>query len=323
MTAIEHLKYLRIINYFNFINNHYPSPDLNKEKQTEVNGNVALTYMMTDFIKKYEFEMKKRYTFVVKYDHTVYSFLALRICHAAAAAMRVTINIRILGDLNAEEKEFFKDFPTISYRKAKKEKHCVLITGYHPIFNVENEANLSKDFIEIYHPVARMNPSDLYVAETFYLNTNSFLWDDSLIKSIWYKFYQLPIGGGVDWYEANDALKEIKINEFYELTDKDIPIVLFKLDGSEKDFSLYDFILESSKEGNIHLYMFEGNVGDKLEFVMNNLGRYIDSRNFPQVYNIVSREQAEEIFQLAGQNIDDYYYDFNTYKEEENESSCS
>lgn len=315
MTAIEHLKYLRVINYFNFINNHYPNPNLSKEKQKEVNGNIALTYMMTDFIKRYEFEMKKRYTFIVKYDHTVYSFLALRICHAAAAAMRVTINIRILGDLNAEEKEYFKDFPTISYRKAKKEKHCVLITGYHPIFNVENEAALSKDFIEIYHPVARMNPSDIYVAQTFYLDKDSFLWDQYPFEVLWYDFYKLPIGGGVDWYEQGDDEKNEIVDKIYDITDKSIPLVLFILDGSEEDFKLYDLILESSKEGNIHLYMFHDNVGDKLEFTMTNLGRYIDSRNFPQVYNIVSRERAKELFEIVEQDMDRYTVDYGMAKQ--------
>lgn len=296
MDARTQLKYLRIINYLNFEMNHMPNGS------DEQNANIALIKAMRDFLGKYDFQLKRKYTFVINYNHDVYSFLALRVCHGAASAIRKTIDIRILGDLTPEEKEFFKDFKTISYRKTKRLKQCVLITGFNPILNVENEAALSKDFIEIYHPIARLTPLDLYTLMNFYLKEDSFLYKKDLKATNWSFFYQLPVGL-TDDFERKELAWEISPNDIYEICDKDIPLIAFKLKGTEEDLNTFDIIYKSSKEGNIHLYVIEGDKENE-DFVKANLIPYLDSRNVPQKINIMSEKRAYELLELAAMNID-------------------
>lgn len=293
MEAKTQLKYLRIINYLNFELNLMPN------NSNEQNANVALLKAMRDFLSKYSSEIKKKYTFVVKYEHDIYSFLALRICHAAVTAIRKTIDIRILGDLTKEEQEFFKDFKSIGLKKAKKLKQCVLITGFNPILNVENEMFLSKKFIMIHHPIERLTPIDLYTLMNFYLKEDSFLYKKDLKATNWSFFYQTPVGL-TNNFEMKELAWDISPDDIYQKCDKNIPIVAFKLKGTEEDLDTFDIIYKSSKEGNIHLYIIEGD----RNFVINNLISYLDCRNVPQDINIMDEKKAYEILELAAENID-------------------
>lgn len=295
-------KFLRINNYLNF---EGPLMNYTEKLNKETYANQVITKTMVAFLNKYKTEISKRATFVVKYDNDLYSYLALRIIHFAVLSQQRTIDIRILGKLNKEEQKFFKDFKTISYRNAKKLKNCILITGFNPIFNVDCLGNLSKVFIEIYNPIERLDPTTISMAMKFYLDEKSFLYDKTLDAAdsenttnaahpmCWefftYKENESPLYMNVNFEEDTPRyglLAEFcypNPNDIYKLVDKDIPIVWFQLKGTEEDFPLYKKILESSAEGNIHVYSFEDENG--YDFTRLNLGTYIDYKNCPRPFN--------------------------------------
>lgn len=310
MEAITQLKYLRVLNHLNM-----DQAFIKQQTTKDQRADIIVAKAMTEFLRKYEFEIKKKYTFVVDYRNDVFSFIALRICHGAVAAMRRTIDIRILGDLNAKEKEFLKDFPTISYRKAKKLKQCVLITGFNPILNVENEAVLSKDFIEIYHPIARITPEILNSIMNFYLNEDSFLYLKGMDETIWTDFYREPVAMTKD-FENTDILwfPRSVANIYYKNCDFQIPLIHFILSGTEEDFDTYDIIMKSAKEGNIHLYTIEGDKTN-VDFVISNLAPYIEARNVPQDINIVTEERAKEILECMDVSCESFTVSWRAVKD--------
>lgn len=307
MDAKTQLKYLRVINYLNFNTNFI------ENSTPEQDANFALASAMREFIANYEFEIRKKYTFVIKYDNDIFSFLALRVCHAAAIAMNTTIDIRILGELTSEEKEFLKDFKTICYRKAKKLKQCVLITGFNPIVNVEFDRNLYKDFVNIHNPIAKISNSNLKTLKSFYLNEKDKLYTDDLQPSNWDCFYYKPIGMA-DILQDKSLTWEISPDDIEQKCDKTIPVIAFKVSGTEKDFDTYDIIYKSSKEGNIHLYIIE-NGEEGLNFVKTNLTPYLNSRNVPQEINIITEERALEFYDLM--NNDEETFKSITYEDVE------
>lgn len=295
-------KFLRINNYFNF---EGPLMNYTEQLDKETYANQVITKTMVAFLNKYKNEISKRATFVVKYDNDLYSYLALRIIHFAVLSQQKTIDIRILGKLNKEEQEFFKDFKTISYRNAKKLKNCILITGFNPIFNVDCLGDLSKVFVEIYNPIERLDPTAISMAMKFYLDEKSFLYDETLNAAdsenttnvahpmCWeyFTYNEINFPSQMEVNFEKDTPKYGLLAEFchpnpkdiYEIVDKDIPIVWFKLSGTTADFPLYKKILESSAEGNIHVYSFTDEKG--YEFTRLNLGTYIDYRNCPRPFN--------------------------------------
>ena len=109
----ERIKKLRVINHFNFI-----GPFFN-DKQKDADFSIGS--VIREIITKYDYEIKHNYTFVVKYDKDIYSFLAYRIIYNAGSILQKNIDIKILGNINTpEEKEIFKGIPVIGYRKARK-----------------------------------------------------------------------------------------------------------------------------------------------------------------------------------------------------------
>ena len=215
------------------------------------------------------------------------------------AALQLEMDIRILGDIDTkEEKEIFKDIPTIGWRKARKIKNAVFVTGYHPIYNVIDLIPYSKIFIEILNPIERFEPNSLSIAQTFYLNMESILWS---------------------------ILLEIRDDKYLEKeweTDNNIPLIFFKLKGNESDFPVFDLIRKSSSEGNIHLYIVENE--DQYNFIRCNLAPYIDTRNIPNELNTITEEEYRHIAACRGLIDEIHYFDINTLppdEEEENEDS--
>jgi len=223
--------------------------------------------------------------------------------YSAGSVLQKTIDIKILGDIDTpEEKEIFKDIPVIGYRKARKLKKVVFITGYHPIYNVINLSSYSKTFIEIFNPIERFLPDSLTMAQEFYLKPESQLWslflemrEDNYLDSNW----------------------ESVIN-------KTIPIVVFKLEGNENDFPVFNFILKSSKEGNIHMYIVENEEAAK--FITDNLRIYVDTRNVPSELNIINNEEYIDMISKFTLNSkieiinEIHFFDKNTLPEEEDEN---
>ena len=299
MTAQAQLHYLRVINYLNILVNDYCTDENPSQDQRDKNADIVLIKVMSDFLSKYDAKIKKKYTFILNYKNDIFSFLALRVCSNAVSALGKTIDIKILGNLNAEEKEFFKDYPIIGERRAKKIRNKVLITGFNPIMNVENEEELSKDFNDIFHPIARFSPIDLSTIQDFYLTNEHFLYNDSLyMKNLsWAVFYNYPVGMNVEEKTVLPVQFHFDLQEIYKKCDKSVPIIPIHLSGAENDFTLYDAALTKSKEGCILLYVIDGDV----DFVKTNLGAYIESRNFPQPINIVTQERLAQIIVEASQ----------------------
>lgn len=289
----ERIRQLRTINKFNFSTPFF----YDKEKD----ANFAVTKALQDIINTYHNELKKKYTFIIKYDKDIYSFLAYRMVRNVGAALQLKMDIRILGDIDTkEEKEIFKDMPTIGWRKARKIKNAVFVTGYHPIYNVIDLSSYSKTFIEILNPIARFEPDTLSVAQTFYLDVKSALWS-------------IFLEGRDDNYLYGDWSNEI---------DNDIPIVFFKLTGTEADFPVFDLIRKSSNEGNIHLYIVENE--EQYNFIRCNLAPYIETRNIPNELNTVTEKEYRHIVACRGLIDEIHYFDIDTLppdEEEENEDS--
>lgn len=287
----ERIRLLRTINKFNFSTPFYND----KEKD----ANFAVAKALQDIIRTYHNELKRKYTFIIKYDKDIYSFLAYRMVRNVGAALQLEMDIRILGDIDTkEEKEIFKDMPTIGWRKARKIKNAVFVTGYHPIYNVIDLSSYSKTFIEILNPIARFEPDALSVAQTFYLDVESKLWS-------------IFLEGRDDKYLDEEWI-----------TDNEIPLVFFKLSGTEADFPVFDLIRKSSNEGNIHLYIVEDE--KQYDFIRCNLAPYIETRNIPNEVNTVSEKEYRHIAACRGMIDEIHYFDIDTLppvEEEENEDS--
>ena len=249
--------------------------------------------------------MKRKTTIILKYDNDFYSYLAYRMIRFAAGAKQIEIDLRILGEIKtSQEKEIFKEFKTISWRKARKIKNAIFVTGYHPIYNVIDLSSYSKIFIEILNPIERFTPDSLTTAQEFYLDIDSPLWS-------------IFLEGRSDDYLEEDWSHRI---------DKDIPLCVFDLQGNENDFPVFNFILKSSKEGNIHLYIFKNE--EQAEYIQNNLRIYLDTSNIPAPINMITIEEYRQLW-TSSANEDGsikneiHFFDIDNLPEEEDEDENS
>lgn len=264
MNIDNKLTILKNINHFNF-----DGPYCEK---TAYNSNNAVTKIITSFIRKYYDEIKQHYTFVVKYDNDIYSYLAFRLVRAASVAIQTEIDIRIMGEIKSpEEKNFFKGLKTIGYKKAKKLKKAVLIVSNHPICKVEKLDLLSKDFIEIYSPIKTLTPENLNLIQEFYINENSTLYRADLGKHTmremyWYEFFQYPIG-------TKDLL-------FTATNKQDCVFCPIELNGTEDDFRLYDELRKLDiDESFIFIYNISFLNEEQIKFIKCNLNPYLSFKN--------------------------------------------
>lgn len=272
---------LKNINYFNF--------DGPYSESTSYNSNNAVTRIITNFVRKYYDEIKRHYTIIIKYDNDVYSYLAFRLIRAAGIAIQTELDIRILGNIKSpEEKEFFKGIKTIGYRKAKKEKRAILITGHHPICNVENLAALSKVFIEIYNPIETITPENLNLIQDFYLKDDSSLYQEklgcnNLDEAYWYYFFKYPVGNKAE------KVKLANSNQDYYF----FPV---KLSGTEEDFGLFDEIRKIDKENGIIIYDISNLNEEQIKFIKCNLNLYISFKNQLNDFNSFTHMEIKLMF---------------------------
>lgn len=278
MDYIEKIRTSRIINYFNF--NCPISEDETKGTDS------SIVKAIHTFINRYDTQIKLNYTFIIKYDNDALSYMTYLIIKNVGSILGRDLDIRYCYDkISNEEKELFKNIKPIGFKKAKNLKRAVLITSYHPICNVEADKYFSKFFIEIYHPLEIFTPNQLSVLQDFYCKKDMKFYCENLGKKneeeiYWNKYFTYPI-------EENN--NEIFDRRHLSILKNKVPVVIFKLSGTEEDFPLYDFILKSSKEGNIHLYYING---DK-NFVITNLSRYLDYRNTIQNFNTLTKVEYE------------------------------
>lgn len=261
----KHINALRAINYFNL------DGPVCKNRNDDADNIIALSLLRMN--NTYKKEIQNNYTFIIDYRNDVYSALAYIMIRNCGGMFKKNLDIRIMGNIKTpEEKKLFNGVKTIDYHKAKKHKKKVLVTGFHPICNVTNIEDLSKNFIEIMNPIERFTPDSINIAIGYYFTTE-FINALSTTKTTaeqnkimaWDKFFTYPIS--IDNLPA-------ELPPF----DKSIPICAFRLYGEEDEFSYYDKIIESAKEGNIHIYLVEG--GEKeVAFCQTNLNRYMELRN--------------------------------------------
>lgn len=302
---MDKLQYLRIINYFNINCPIY---------QDEVkNTDLAISKIMSKFLTEYTIKIRQRYTFILDYRNDIFSLLAYSIIKNCISVSHLDIDIRYLGDLKTDiEKKYFRDIKPIGIKKATKMKKAILITGFNPICNVVNFGYFSKHFIDIFNPLESFTPNNLKMIQDYYYSNEDFkdFYINNLGKrteeeSYWNKFFSYPVAAVSK--ENNFNLEKF----YYEKINEDVPVVVFSLLGTEEDFELYDFILKSSKEGNIHLYIVNGN----LNFVKTNLNFYIDSKNMVQDSNILTNDEYLDFIEKYSGKY--YYYNNENFKEEE------
>lgn len=295
MNMDERIQKLRTINFFNFYGPFF----FNKERDTD----FAIAKSAQDILTRYEKDMKHKVTIILKYDNDFYSYLAYRMIRFAAGAKQIEINLRILGEIKTDqEKEIFKEFKTISWHKARKIKNAIFVTGYHPIYNVIDLSSYSKTFVEILNPIERFAPDVLTTAQEFYLNSDSPLWsiflegrDDDYLESAW----------------------EGRI-------DKDIPLCVFDLQGNEDDFPVFNFILKSAREGNIHLYIYKNE--EQSEFIFNNLRPYLETRNVPDQINMITMDEYRQLWTSSTNedgsiNNEIHFFDIDNLPEEDEDEN--
>ena len=295
MNMDERIQKLRTINFFNFYGPFF----FNKERDTD----FAIAKSAQDILTRYEKDMKRKVTIILKYDNDFYSYLAYRMIRFAAGAKQIEINLRILGEIKTDqEKEIFKEFKTISWHKARKIKNAIFVTGYHPIYNVIDLSSYSKTFVEILNPIERFAPDVLTTAQEYYLNSDSPLWsiflegrDDDYLESAW----------------------EGRI-------DKDIPLCVFDLQGNEDDFPVFNFILKSAREGNIHLYIYKNE--EQSEFIFNNLRPYLETRNVPDQINMITMDEYRQLWTSSTNedgsiNNEIHFFDIDNLPEEDEDEN--
>lgn len=304
MDYIEKIRHARVVNYFNF-----NGPYLSNEEQ---NTDLTIGKSIHTFINRYQNEIKQNYTFIIKFNNDAYSYLSYCIIKNVSSIMGRELDLRYLKDYNynSKEKEYFKGIKPISLRKALKLKKAILITGYHPICNVIKEEFFSKKFIEIYHPIEIFTPYNLEILQDFYLKKEEDIYCEKIGNwnsgaEFWYNYYKTNGNR-----EDSPYFNKVHIEAF----NRCVPISLFKLSGTEKDFSLFDFIIKSSQEGNIHLYCVPA---DKVDFIKVNLSPYLDCKNMIREENILTETE----FDYLSEQENFYSFSYENFKEGEDVSS--
>lgn len=307
MNCKDKMRQLQVINYFNFDGPLYEDEGRNTD--------YSVAKAIRTFIEKYKSEIRQNYTFIIDYQNDIFSLLAYKIIKSSSSVVGKDYDIRYCGKLKTEEeKAYFKNERPIGIKKAQKLKKAVLITGFHPICNVIDLNYFSKFFIEIYNPLEHFTPQCLSILQDYYTDKEK---DKAIIienlgerdvkEKFWFDYFSYPM-------KYPDTLDIIRVNVKMEKDNLVPPYVCFTLSGTEQDFPLYDFILKSSKEGNIHLYIIPE---DKVDFVKTNLSPYLDFRNQINDLNLITKEEAKVFIDECEEF---YLYNYLTYKEEDNEN---
>lgn len=264
---------------------------------------------MGKFLTEYTGKIRQGYTFILNYNNDIFSLISYSIIKNCISVSGLNIDIRYMGNLNTqEEKNYFKGIKPIGLRRALKMKKAVLITGFNPICNVIEMRYFSKHFIDIFNPIENFTPKNLKIIQKYYFDGDNFknFYIDNLgtrteEENYWNEYFSYPLVKIKNSYDFN-------VEKFYEeKINKEIPLVVFYLLGTENDFNLYDIILKSSKEGNIHLYTINGNE-ENVNFAKTNLNAYIESRNMIQDLNLLSKEEYFDFIQEYSGKY--YYYDY-------------
>lgn len=311
MNPSQRIEQLRIINHLNL-----DGPYLSNETK---NADFSILNSMNQFILKYKEEIKNHYTFIIKYDNNIFSYLSYRIIRNVKSAKNTDLDIRILGELKyPDEKEYFKGLKPVNLSKAKRLKKVVFITGFNPICNVNCLNGFSNIFLKIYNPIEHFTPNALKSAQDFFIKSDNTIYKKDIGNATpseeeWSKFYTYPIGLKTD--KPFSAYSNI-----LEKCDLKIPLVFYTLSGTEKDFLLYDEIRKSSKEGNIHLYIAPT---DKIDFIKTNLSPYLDFRNQLNELNTLTEEDSTLIQNTISKENKIYNFTYKDYQEEHNENSNS
>lgn len=312
MDCIDRLRHLRVINHFNL-----DGPYTEDEQK---NTDMAVVKAIHSFIQNYDSEIKQNYTFIIKYDNDIFSLLAYRIIKNSSTIIGRDLDIRYYCEnLTPEEKEYFKGIKPIGLRKAKKLKKAVLITGFNSICNVNGDGYFSKFFIDIHRPIEHFTPKNLRILQSFYFDKDKdkkiFIENLGLRtqeEQNWEQYFSYPITN-TNNNDTADYESEIFTRKHLDILYNNVPIVLFILSGTEEDFPIYDFILKSSKEGNIHCYYVQGNKQENIDFVKTNLSPYLDFRNQINDINLFIGKDSCDLLQILD-NEDIYHYQ--NFKEE-------
>lgn len=225
---------------------------------------------MNKFLIEFKKEIALKYNMIILYQNDIYSYFAYKIIKNALISLKKDNNIFILGKVPKEEKNLFsKENVITKIHSKKKKKKDIVITGFNPIYNVIDISKLSKDFDKIYHPLQTMPPEYIDMLIEYYVPDKSCLLN-----------------------QTTDNIKELK-DKYYcsnVIINEKNPFVCYELTGSEKDFPIYNYILQHQDKINLYIIPPEGE-----KFVKTNLGFYIMGRNYPNEFNIVTKDVAEQI----------------------------
>ena len=103
-----------------------------------------------------------------------------------------------------------------------------------------------------------------------------------------------------------------------------IPLCVFDLQGNEDDFPVFNFILKSAREGNIHLYIYKNE--EQSEFIFNNLRPYLDVRNIPAPINMITMDEYKQLWTSSTNedgsiNNEIHYFDKDNLPEEDEDEN--
>lgn len=290
MTIQEKVNKIRIEHQLNLSLNYY-------KDDVDSNTDLFVATAIKDFYNKFKNRIIKGSSFIIKYDNDAYSFYAYKIIKNCLINFQVENKIYIMGDLKTEEeKRLFKEETIISQRNAKK-KGFTLITGYHPIYNVESDKGISKSFKEVYHPIAIGRKEHLEKLKEYYIPDNS------------------PLENTINNMKEHEVILE-----------KELPFVLIELSGTEKDFKIYDHLLKNfNHEYYICIYCAPHTIAKN--FIKLNLGTYINRKNYPSDIRFVDNlSEGMKLVKESNKNWEIPYsttISYKAYKGDENENSNS
>lgn len=269
MTPEQKRTNLKIIYTYKFDGPH--CEDISKDTD------IAIINFINSFLRNCKHLLKMNYSIIIEYNNSIYDYLTYRLVSNALPLTTVKPEINILGVCNSpEEQALFKNVQFIGKKKAKKIKRAVYITGHHPIYNVKNLNDVSKQFSTVINPLERFSPPQMNQLIHYYVEKKNPLFTTIDEDNSLYRFYQFPVG----------------LKDFDDLPTTKTPkaVYLFKLSGTEDDFKCYDFILEKADKEPDSIFLYLVPSDDAAAYTELNLIPYLPRHLVPNKFNVITNK---------------------------------
>lgn len=247
-------------------------------------ADVAIINFINKFLIEYKHLLKMNYSIIIDYNNNIYDYLAYKLLKNISPLTTVKPEIYIAGVCESpEETALFKEEKIIPKKKIKKFKKAIYVTGHHPIYNVKNFNEISKQFSTIINPIESFTPCQINQLIDFYVEKENPLYTTINNNSWLYRFYQFPVG-----------LKDLDITIDLNYHAENTTIYLFKLSGTEQDFKCFDFIIKKDTEDKNSIFLYLVDSAAAADEIKLNLNPYMTRYHAPNKFNTIL--STNEIF---------------------------